>query len=139
MAARKTKKRKIRRTRWETERMHWCDGVQPFETLKNILTSVRDNWNKLDSWERVVHVGGFGKWESEFQEGSMILITQNVGFIYKNNINDFIILFIKITMCSYAYFFQELKKKNNILNFLFYIYIWMIYIYIYIYLFIYLQ
>ena len=79
----------------------------------------------------MVHVGGFGKWESEFQEGSMILITQNVGFIYKNNINDFIILFIKITMCSYAYFFQELKKKNNILNFLFYIYMNDIYIYIY--------
>ena len=52
-----------------------------------------------------VHVGGFGKWESEFQEGSMILITQNVGFIYKNAINDFIILFIKITICRYAYFF----------------------------------
>ena len=107
MAARKIEKRKIRRTRWETEkeRMHCCDGVQPFETLKRILTSVKDNWNKLDRWERVVHVGGFGKWESEFQEGSMILITQNVGFIYKNNINDFIILFIKITICRYAYFF----------------------------------
>ena len=39
----------------------------------------------------MVHVGGFGKWESEFQEGSMILIIQNVGFIYKNAINDFII------------------------------------------------
>ena len=77
MAARKIEKRKIRRTRWETEkeRMHYCDGVQPFETLKRILTSVRDNWNKLDRWERAVHVGGFGKWESEFQEGSMILIT----------------------------------------------------------------
>ena len=47
----------------------------------------------------MVHVGGFGKWESEFQEGSMILITQNVGFIYKSVINDFIILFIKITIC----------------------------------------
>ena len=39
----------------------------------------------------MVRVGGFGKWESEFQEGSMILIIQNVGFIYKNAINDFII------------------------------------------------
>ena len=38
----------------------------------------------------MVHVGGFGKWGSEFQEGSMILITQNVGLIYKNAINDFI-------------------------------------------------
>ena len=107
MAARKTKKRKIRRTRWETEkeRMHCCDGVQPFETLKRILRNVRDNWSTLDRWERVVHVGEFGKWESEFQEGCMILITQNVGFIYKNAINDFIILFIKITICKYAYFF----------------------------------
>ena len=93
VATRKTKKRKIRRTRWETEkeRMHWCDGVQLFETLKRILKSVRDNWNKLDRWERLVHVGGFGKWESEFQEGSLSLITQNVGFIYKNAKNDFFI------------------------------------------------
>ena len=107
VAARKTGKRKIRRTRWgtEKERMHCCDGVQPFETLKRMLRSVRDNWNKLDRWERVVHVGGFGKWDSEFQESSMILITQNVGFIYKNVINNFFILFIKITICRYAYFF----------------------------------
>ena len=93
VATRKTEKRKIRRTRWETEkeRMHWCDGVQLFETLKRILKSVRDNWNKLDRWERLVHVGGFGKWESEFQEGSLSLITQNVGFIYKNAKNDLFI------------------------------------------------
>ena len=35
------------------------------------------------------HVVGFEKWESEFQEGSQFLITQNVGFVYKNAINDF--------------------------------------------------
>ena len=73
--------------------MHWCDGVQLFETLKRILKSVRDNWNKLDRWERLVHVGGFGKWESEFQEVSLSLITQNVGFIYKNAINDFLFIY----------------------------------------------
>ena len=38
-------------------------------------------------------MGGFGKWESEFQEGTMILITQNVGFIYKNAINDFLFIY----------------------------------------------
>ena len=67
---------------WERENalVWWSPVVWNFE--KN-LTSVRDNWNKLDRWERMVRVGGFGKWESEFQEGSMILITQNVGFIYK--------------------------------------------------------
>ena len=128
VVARKTEKRKTR-TRWETkkERRHCYNGVQPFETLKNILTSVRDYWNKLDSWERVVHVGGFGKWESEFQEGSMILITHNVGFIYKNAINDFIILFIKITICRLT-FSKSWKKK--LIYWIFFLYIWIIYLFI---------
>ena len=51
LATRKTEKRKTRKTRktrrtrreTEKERMHCCNGVQPFETLKRILTSVRDN------------------------------------------------------------------------------------------------
>ena len=114
--------------------MHWCDGVEPFETLKRILRSVRDHWNKLGWWERLVHMSGLGKWESEFQEGSLFLITQNFGFIYKNTINDFFI-YIKITICMYIYIcllFLRVWKKLIYWIFLLFIYMNNIYIYIYI-------
>ena len=70
----------------------------------------------------MVRVGGFGKWESEFQEGSMILSTQNVGFIYKNSTNDFIFFIYKNNHMQICLLFLRVEKNIIILNFLFYIY-----------------
>ena len=65
----------------------------------------------------MVRVGGFGKWESEFQEGSMILITQNVGFIYKNSTNDFIFCIYKNNHMQICLLFLRVEKKYYYIEF----------------------